>query len=133
MTLSKEPKKISCISDIYMIIHNSCKISVMMQQQSNFMVRGSAQQENLYLRVTALGRLRVTALNDISHVFFPGIRCPHTCSLLCLFYLKNSYKPFQLRSILSHSTLSCLSSFLFFLSVPSEYLLKFYRIQGSAF
>ena len=42
--------QLSCISDIYIMIHNSSKIIVMKQQWNNFMV-GVAKHEALYLRV----------------------------------------------------------------------------------
>ena len=46
---------------IYITIHNSSQIKVMKQQQNNFMVRVSTTC-GMVLKVTALGRLRSTAL-----------------------------------------------------------------------
>jgi hypothetical protein len=48
------------MSDIYITILNTSKITVMAQQQNNFMVGESPQHEGLYQRVIALGRLRTT-------------------------------------------------------------------------
>jgi hypothetical protein len=51
--------QISSISDIYIRIHNSSKITVMKKQKNNCV---SPQHEEVYERVIVLGRLRTTAL-----------------------------------------------------------------------
>lgn len=50
----------SCLSDIYIIIHNSSKIPVMKYEWKYFYSWGSPPQEEQYCRVTASGRLRST-------------------------------------------------------------------------
>lgn len=100
--------------------------------QSNFMVRGSLQHEELYLRVATLGWLRATALNDLSHIFLPGIKCPHTCTSLSFLFkeftqtLSAATHHFSFCFVLSVDPLFCLS-------VPSECLLKFYGTKDLHF
>jgi hypothetical protein len=56
--------QISCIPDIYIMINNSSKTTVMKEQQKWFYGSGSVQHEELYYRLAALGRLRTVALGD---------------------------------------------------------------------
>lgn len=53
--------QISCISDIYNMILNSSKITVMKQEQNNLLL-GSSQHVGLCWRVAVLGRLRTRLL-----------------------------------------------------------------------
>lgn len=44
------------------MIHNCCEMTVMKKQREQFYGWGSPQREELYERVSALGKLRATAL-----------------------------------------------------------------------
>lgn len=54
---SEVEHRIFCISDIYITVHNSSKITVMKSKENYF-------QEELNYREAALGRLRTTTLNS---------------------------------------------------------------------
>lgn len=65
-TLSQGHLRLSKNKYICIMTDNSIKSTVMRYQQKQFYDWGSTQHEELHYRITALGRLRTTALNVLS-------------------------------------------------------------------
>jgi hypothetical protein len=75
-------ENISCISDIYITIYNSGKITVMNEVAMKIILQlGSPAHEELYSRVAAVALLRASVVEDAVFLLLRGLQS--VLSLLC--------------------------------------------------